>query len=259
MPIIDFHVHFHKREWEKGTSFLVFNYGGRDYTELTLLKNMSDSNIITQSVVFGLPDKYVDTEKANRYALSMTEKIPNKFISFAIVDDKPEFWVDEGVKGFKEHSYGQINLNNGFKKANLFYKTYEVAAEKGLPLLLHAGRDRVQRVQDILQQFPTLKIVLAHLGADFEPTKNYRPDQLQIYSTLQALRDTAVCFDTSAIKDANILRESIKLLGSERFLFGSDFPEEHPKLALARIKSLDLQDKDLENILYNNAQRILRC
>jgi predicted TIM-barrel fold metal-dependent hydrolase len=260
MTIIDFHFHLHKREWERGTSFLVFNYGGKDYTELTALRTVTSSKI-RNIVIFGLPDSHVNIDKANEYVMRVRRDMPFcSFIPFAVVDQNPEHWISLGAKGFKEHSYGQENLRFQTFKADKFYYAYSVAEEHELPLLLHAGRDRVPRIkEDILVQFPRLQIVLAHLGADFDPARNYYPDINQIISTLEALKDTSVSFDTSAIKNLFILREAIRIVGSERIVFGSDYPEEHPKIALNRILSLNLPIADLENILYNNAQRLLRC
>ena len=51
--------------------------------------------------------------------------------------------------------------------------------------------------------------------------------------------------------------ELIRKYGSERVLFGSDFPMWSPTEELETVLSLGLNDEEYENILFKNAKRLL--
>ncbi len=49
----------------------------------------------------------------------------------------------------------------------------------------------------------------------------------------------------------------IRTFGTERVMFGSDYPVVSPKDEIERFLSLDLSEQEREDILYNNAKRFL--
>lgn len=250
--IIDVHTHIHLKKFETGEShWLLDQYGHKDYSIEPLLER--------RSILMGFPiSPGVDIERANNHVLELSLTYPN-LIPFAIVDSKPDYWAGRGAKGFKEHSYGQRNLNFGSQRADKFLSAYDFAQKNDLPLILHAGRDRVLRVREMLLNFPNLRINLAHLGADFEPENNYKPKLEQVISTLEGLKDTSVMFDLSAVKDSKILKAALQVVGSMRIMFGSDYPDAMPLETLHLVEELNLSDSDLENILYKNAEVFLGC
>lgn len=259
MKIIDCHNHLHFKKWlakdYPENDFIVNTYCHRNFGEQDILKNMEEAGI-DKTIVFPMPSKYIDLETANNYVLEQSRLHP-QIIPFAIIDNKPEYWIKKGAKGFKEHVYGQWTFRD--KKTRLptfgqeFKETYKFMEEKGLPLILHSGSNRIERFQqDIYKDTPDLKIILAHLGADYPLDKN------QILKTLKELKNfPTLYFDISTINKPEILREAFNLVGSKKLLFGSDFPEERPKQTLERLLSLNLPKKDLENILFKNVERIL--
>ena len=130
-----------------------------------------------------------------------------------------------------------------------------------IPLLLHAGTNRVQRLQqDIFKDTPDLLVILAHLGADFPETNNHQPRIEQVKNTLTALKDyPTLYFDISAINDVDILLSALEIVESEKIIFGSDFPFAKPIETLRLLKSIKgLSSQDLENILYNNIIKLLQ-
>ena len=259
MKIIDCHTHLHFRKWlakdYPENDFIVKTYCHNNFGEKDILRNMNEAKI-SKTIVFPMPSKYIDLEAANNYILEQSKLHP-EIIPFSIIDNKPEYWVEKGAKGFKEHVYGQWTFRD--KKTRLptfgqdFKETYKFMEEMGLPLILHSGTNRVERFQqDIYRDTPNLKIILAHLGADYPLDKN------RILKTLKELKNfPKLWFDISTINEVDILRESFNLVGSEKLLFGSDFPEESPKKTLARLSLLNLSEKDLENVLFKNVERIL--
>jgi predicted TIM-barrel fold metal-dependent hydrolase len=50
----------------------------------------------------------------------------------------------------------------------------------------------------------------------------------------------------------------LKRYGSEKLLFGSDFPFGIPSSELAKVKRLGLKDEDFENVVNANVLRLIR-
>ena len=59
-----------------------------------------------------------------------------------------------------------------------------------------------------------------------------------------------------------MLRDAVSRVGSERILFGTDFPGADPETKMEKyvsyVLSEGLSTEDTENILYENARRLLR-
>jgi len=264
MKIIDAHCHIFKTEYLFGGNkdFPGKHLFNKSFDVNDILTNMASAGI-EKTIIFPYPSIYVDFEKANHYTVAISRRYPDKFIPFTIIDHKPGYWVENGVKGFKEHVYGQhiqkdLNGKDIFSQA--FKETYRYMEQHRVPLLLHAGVNRVERLkQDIFEDTPELIVILAHLGADFPESNRHRPQLNQVKTTLNALKDyPTLYFDISAIKEPDILRAAIDIAGSEKLIFGSDFPFEPPLETLKLLKSLkNLSPKDLENILYNTIIKVL--
>ncbi|HJB54420.1 MAG TPA: amidohydrolase, partial [Candidatus Olsenella avistercoris] len=62
--------------------------------------------------------------------------------------------------------------------------------------------------------------------------------------------------ETSANEEMDILREAVRVLGSERVVFGTDWPYKPTNIEVDKILELGLSDEELENVFWRNAQRI---
>jgi predicted TIM-barrel fold metal-dependent hydrolase len=120
-------------------------------------------------------------------------------------------------------------------------------------MLMHMGDANVtsscpQRLAKILQRFPGLVVIASHLGG-------YSMwDESMAY-----LVGKNVYFDTSSSlafltpkKAANIIRAH----GTDKVLFGSDYPMWLPGDELKRFMALALTDEENEKILYGNAAKL---
>lgn len=263
MKIIDAHCHLHKKEWynEPRSDFLIEHFN-EDSDENLILANMAEASI-EKTIIFPLSTILIDLETANRYVVSISRKYPGKFIPFTVIDEKPHHWATQGVQGFKEHTYGQriqkdAAGNDIFSRK--FKETYKYMETNRFPLLLHAGVNRVERLkEDIFKDTPNLIVILAHLGADFPQSNNHNPYPEQVRSTLEELKDIPNLFyDIAAVINPEILSDALRIVGSEKLIFGSDFPYEPPLQTLNRLRALPgITARDMENILYNTITGIL--
>lgn len=173
-----------------------------------------------------------------------------------------ELTVEEhGAIGLKLHPVS----NRFFPHDNRLWPAYSKAEEMGLPILFHSGEGelagytdaeyaRPRNFEQVLRAFPKLTIVLAHLGQGFLEE-----------SVLLAQNHENVYFDTSAIisstEDEGGLSdvEAVKLIrgiGTNRVIFGSDFPWLHPLPGIERIKNFDITEEERQMILGKNAIKV---
>jgi len=102
-----------------------------------------------------------------------------------------------------------------------------------------------------ITSFPDLPVVCAHWGGG-----------LPFYSLMPEVREAMenVYFDTAAspfLYRPEIYSQVSQLVGSDRILFGSDYPLMPPSRLLREIESIDLHAEDKRLILSGNARRLL--
>ena len=176
-----------------------------------------------------------------------------------------------GLKGIKLHpEYQGTNFDDV-----RYLRILDRCGELGLAVLSHAGLDigfpgkdncSPAMVLNALRQVGPVKLALAHMGG-------WRQwDQVE-----ELLWDTQVYIDTSyalgAISplegDSYYRPEELPLMAEEQFLrmvhkfganrvmFGTDSPWDDQQAALARLRTLPLDPKELDALLGGNAQRWL--
>ena len=142
---------------------------------------------------------------------------------------------------------------------------WALLGERGIPVVLHAGAVPdgsggeawcgVGRVVRLLERFPDLRLVVAHLGApDFD-------DFLGLAADAPTVRlDTAMVFGGPGFLGAfpERLVERLGRLG-DRIVFGSDFPTLFWPFAeqVAALAGLGLGDDWLRAVLWRNGTRLL--
>lgn len=122
----------------------------------------------------------------------------------------------------------------------------------GKALLMHCTGTAYSDPAPVIERalaFAGVPVIIAHLGRT-EP-----PDL--VIDLIADRRASNVCVDTSAMRDAAVVRRAIRTIGAERILFGSDFPFYRPDGIIALIRSSGASDGDIERILSRNARRLL--
>ena len=131
---------------------------------------------------------------------------------------------------------------------------YELCDAYHLPLLIHTGDYRydfsnVNRLIPILETFPHLQVIGAHFGG---------------WSLWAQAAEALYKFDNLAVDSSStfhwVSRDTAKklfaLYGTDRVLFGSDFPMWDPKDEIEYLLTLGLSDEELEKVFYKNAQKM---
>ncbi|MGM9652735.1 MAG: amidohydrolase family protein [Eubacteriales bacterium] len=133
---------------------------------------------------------------------------------------------------------------------------YEIV-EGRMPICFHMGDNRPQyrfsearKLRHVLEMFPRLEVIAAHLGgyrAHEEAIEYLAGHENVWYDTSSSL------WYLSPGEAASIIGK----LGTDRVMFGTDYPVKNPAAELALFSRLPLTDAQREDILWNNAIRFL--
>lgn len=283
--IIDFHVHIdYKNPDEKyPASDIVKAMDGADIDISVLLGNdQADAGFkrpwvdsSTMAVAVNCSDEEV---------ASYCSQYPDRLIGFSSIHPdryqphrKLERAVKEfGMKGVKLYPHSGFYPND--KRLNL---VFQKCVEFDIPVMVHTGikavswqslkYNRPMYVDDIATNFPDLKIVMCHGGypwvEEFIVVAYSNPNIWVDITFLDYIEKT---YRKDGLVEDTIKR-LVDLIGPERLvwgsegpymnlpLFGSHGPEYYTKLQDFLVRRFDfLLEKDKENILGENAKRLLK-
>ncbi|MBO5064860.1 MAG: amidohydrolase [Clostridia bacterium] len=265
--IIDSHCHiFPDKIAEKATKSTDKFYGMTDAgvetsgyigNVRTLLAQCRAHNV-SKCVVTAVATTPHQVRSINEFTANEVKLHPDKFIGLGAMhpesDDlegDAEHVLLSGLHGIKLHPDIQ-NFKIDCPKA---LKIFEICEENRLPVLVHTGDSRFDnsnpdRVVHILESFPELTIIGAHLGGwsvweeAAEKLTGYKNFYVDTCSSFYALKKETA-------------KRIIKAYGADKVVFGTDFPMWSVKDELDYLFSLGFTEKELENILHNNILNIL--
>jgi len=165
-----------------------------------------------------------------------------------------------GLRGVKLHCHVQCFAPD----APQLHEVYAACAKAGRPLVMHAGREPAspqyacdpytlcgaERVERVLQDHPTLKLCIPHLGAD----------EFDAYARLLERHDN-LWLDTTMMMAGYfpmpLPRRALEVR-PERVLYGTDFPNLPYAWdrELKTLVGLKLGDETLAGVLGQNALRL---
>lgn len=193
----------------------------------------------------------------NRFILSVQARYPDRVTPFAALhpdmDDLPRSvsaLADQGFKGFKIHPDMQRFCLDSDRAAPMM----EAVADTGLPILIHCGDyrydyDGPRRILALRDRMPRLKMICAHLGgwSEWDRAEEILPGEgltVDLSSSLYQMTPEHAA-------------EIIRAFGTENVLYGTDYPMWDPAEELERFLRVPLTDREREDILWNNANRLL--
>lgn len=268
--IIDFHTHlFPDKIAPKAKEQLLNNalrFGNvldtcTDMTMQSLLGRMNEWGI-DLSLVLPIATKPSQTRHINEFAGSLFENSKGRLMSFGSVHPDCDNWKEEidfivslGLKGIKFHAeYQDFTLDEP-----RMIRIYDYAFSKGLIIIHHAGADlgmpapyhtSPQQFAFVAKELKGGTLIAAHLGG------HDQWDDVERY-----IVGTSIYLDTSMglgyYPKEQFLR-FVKNHGSDKILFASDSPWSRAGNELEVINSLPLSEEEKQNILCNNAKRLLK-
>jgi predicted TIM-barrel fold metal-dependent hydrolase len=164
------------------------------------------------------------------------------------------------IKGIKIHPAE----GHYFPRDERLWPVYAKAQELGLSMLTHGGifmltpdksYTQPSNFAPVLENFPDLKLVIAHLGHSFwdesvELAGKYPNAYFDTSAVITGVEHLQFLSDEAAA-------ELIRKLGVDRVMFGSDYPWFSPAMSLKQFLRLPLAPAEKEKILGENARNIL--
>jgi uncharacterized protein len=147
---------------------------------------------------------------------------------------------------------------------------YEFAHRRGLPVLVHQG-DTLDRkglvkfarpieLDEVAVRYPDVRFVLCHFGNPWveEAAEIVYKNENVYADTSGLLAHPSTPYFERMVEQCRrrILQAIISIGSAERILYGSDWPLEELRLAVALVDGLDLPTADRAKILGENARRL---
>lgn len=259
MQIIDFHTHIYPNDIAQKATDNICNFYGLS-TNLTgtseVLLERGKTAGISKYVLLPVALKPEQAHHINQFIVQEVTAHP-EFFGFGTLhaeisdfDREIDFIESSGLKGIKLHPDSQ---QFAIDDKRLFPVYDRLQGE--LPILIHCGDRRYdfshpKRLLRILNYFPKLQIIAAHLGGWSLFDEGFR-----------LLKEKTCYFDLSSCMSFLTPEQMVRYIrgyGADRILFGSDFPLWDPVKEAENFLRLNLHSEEQEKIAFRNAEAILK-
>lgn len=254
--IIDAHTHIYKPKIGKAASasigaFYETDMSAQNAIAEELLARAERAGVV-RSLVCSAATSYEQVPVINQFIADQCLLHP-EFIGLGTahheVKDSAALMADiyeKGLRGIKIHSdFQKVPLDD-----KRMIRIYREAARYNMIVLFHVGDERYdfsapERVLRVLDEVPGLRIQAAHFGCCRMPEIDPHP-----------LKDAPVMFDTSSMMAWAGRERTLRLLdvlGTERMMWGTDFPMWAHEDELQLLADLGLTPEEEAGILYTHA------
>lgn len=232
--MIDYHTHVGEAH-HYGEPFLaaaVRMRGSSPTLETTLHDHRDAMAQASHVIVLAFRSRHLGFEVPNEYVAEYCDTAPEKLIGFASVDPHDADAVDELM-----HCHRDLGLR-GLKTSPIYQaydpmdprmlSIYRYCEDNGLPILTHHGTTfprtaplrwaHPQQLEDVLLAFPSLRIIIAHLGHPWETeTIALLRKHPHLFADISGLfyRPFQLYCSLTLCKEYGVL---------SKLLFGTDFP-----------------------------------
>jgi predicted TIM-barrel fold metal-dependent hydrolase len=276
--IIDFHTHV----VPPGIKERRDKYLGRDACFSMLYAEPKAKLITAEELITAMDEYEIDKSvilnlgwtshelcvETNDYILESIHRFPKRLIGFCtvqpLVGDKAikelQRCAQNGAKGVGEMRPDVQGYD--FNDSSLVKPVIQAVIEQDLIFMTHAsepvghqyfgkGKITPEIIYPLILSFPGLKLVCAHWGGGL-PFYALMPEVKEAFSN--------VYFDTAAtpfLYKPQIFKHVVDIVGSDKILFGSDYPLLSPKRIIDQLESVELSPEDRDKILGGNARKLL--
>lgn len=261
--IIDSHCHIYPdRIAHKAIESIDRFYDGLptacqyDGTPGTLLTTGA-ADCVVHFVVHSVATVPHQVQSINQFIADAAARSGGRFTGLgAMHPDSPDMEADidhlmaRGLKGVKVHPDFQKFHADDDKAMRMF----GLIEKKGIPVLVHTGDFRYdysnpERVARVLEAFPKLKFIGAHLGG-----WSVWDDAVRLLSDYpNFMADTS---SSMFYMEPEKAREIIRAYGADRVLFGTDYPMWTLPSELDHMRNLKLTDEEYRKIFHDNSAKL---
>lgn len=258
--VIDCHCHVYPAKIAERAVDAVGDFYGihmdvRDGTTDGLLRTCANSPV-ERFVIHSVATRPDQVTSINDFIANECAAHP-EFVGFMTLHqdlEDPEREVNRaigmGLKGIKLHPDTQKVDMDDVRLLDI----YEIAQAKRLPIIMHCGDYRYdyshpRRMKRILKAFPDLVVDAAHFGG------------WSLFDlALEYLQDENCFLDMSssmAFLGLQRTKELTRAYGTDRIMFGSDFPMWNPADELRTFGQIGFSESEWESLTRDNARRFL--
>ena len=194
------------------------------------------------------------TSSINRFIASETALSDGAFTGLGTLHPDSEHLeqdfqelVSLGLNGVKLHPDFQRFEADSSRAMHI----YQLCSDAGLPVLVHTGDHRFDysnpnRIVNVLRNFPKLKFAGAHFGG-----WSVWDEAVRMLSGFDNIFvDTSSSFYTLGLEKG---RELIRKWGSDRVMFGTDYPMWNPQPDIDCLLAMKLEENEYRRIFWDNA------
>ena len=260
--VINAHCHIYP---EKIASKAV--KGIRDFYDLDMSLNGKLDDLIRDGSAVGVTHYLVHSvattpkqvKSINEFIAESVNTHPDLFTGFGTLHPDSEdiqgdfdYLIELGLKGVKLHpDFQQFAMDE--ERA---FRIGEVVREGKVPMLVHCGDFRYnysnpKQIKAFLDKFPDIRFIGAHFAgwSVWEEATEMLSDYENIYVDLSS--------SLYALSPETALK-LIHAYGSDRVLWGSDYPMWESVSEMEYFNKIDLTEEERSQILYENAAKLLK-
>ena len=243
-PVADAHMHICMEDWRFGID-LVFTWDD--------LQNQFDDGKIERAIVMPMMSNTDDSLSVNKEFFVNLGKQKHKDKIWGYYWPHPnevdlDLSAQGNVSGIKFHpSISQTTIDTA-------PKVLKAARDNGIPLLVHAGRNQMSRIDYLLtarRMEPDIVFIGAHLGGLANELILAALTRIESLPSMDNLY-----LETSGCMNPKILRRAIDVLGDDRILWGTDAPFFDYKISRLVLKRTGVPESSMRKILYENATKL---
>ena len=228
-----------------------------------------DAEAVDVSVVFGFPWGDIDTCRLNNdYIIEAVQRHPDRLKGFCCVDpflpEAPEEvarCLDAGLSGVGELAFYRSGIDDPCVAC--LAPILEICRGFDVPVMVHTNEpvghrypgkppNTLAQIYALAKAYPDNRLILAHWGGGIF---FYQLLKREVKQTLKN-----VYYDTAAspyLYDPAVYRLAAELAGSEKILFGTDFPLLKPGRYYREIEASGLSASQQRRVLGENAASLL--
>lgn len=215
-------------------------------TSQDLLNTMKE-NDVEYAAVFSLPALPQMLFQENMLLLNdVREK--KELIPFVFLDPRDKQYC---IPLLETLSFAGIKLHplaHGYVVSHpLCRPVLEYAAEKGYPVLIHSGWGELgslRYIEKLAKILKRLKIIIAHMVL---------PDCLDVVA-----RNENLWIDTSYAQHIRRIEQAVQICGSDKVIFGSDYPFSDQRLETLKIEYAKISDEEKKKIFSLNIKNLIK-
>lgn len=190
-------------------------------------------------------------------SIEAVDKYPDRFVGAAWVNPYDSDALDQVRDAVENHGFKAIKLHplmHGYlPNDECVFPVAELAKELDIPLMIHTGHPPYSlpwSVAQLADIYPDVKMVMIHMGHGNGMYVQSAIDMAKKYPNLY--------METSGMPMHTKIKEAYEDVGSDRVMWGLDAPFHHPTVEMQRTIVSGLTDKQLEDVFYNNAKKLLK-